>query len=247
MASLSSSEESSKKKLDSKTGSEGGEKQTLRIYIYPTKSGSGASVSTVTDKACEAEDEKSANSHLGKSSDSSGAPDSRPSSSAGAAPTPDISCSPIVGHPELTETDGNKIEDAAMRLTKKTSTSTPVPVKKTLLSSLSSPQKMIRKKASEARNRNNLSDDEDFEGARQERVKKPPKKTSPSNDVFKDPGTSPSTGSLTITFSVTDPSALESAQYREALEMLKSIGILQSGEEPAIKKRLSDQSTLSLG
>mgnify|MGYP007048724062 CR=1 FL=1 len=76
MASLSSSEESSKKKLDSKTGS--GERQTFRIYIYPTKSGSG-----VTDKACEAEDEKSANSHLGKTSDSSGAPESRPSSSAG--------------------------------------------------------------------------------------------------------------------------------------------------------------------
>ena len=247
MASLSSSEESSKKKLDSKTGSEGGEKQTLRIYIYPTKSGSGASVCTVTDKACEAEDEKSANSHLGKTSDSSGAPDSRPSSSAGAAPTPDISCSPIVGHPELTETDGNKIEDAVMRLTKKTSTSTPVPVKKTLMSSLSSPQKMIRKKASEARNRNNLSDDEDIEGARQERIKKPTKKTSPSNDAFKDPGTSPSSGSLTLTFSVTDPSALESTQYREALEILKGIGILQSVAEPAIKKRLSDQSTLSLG
>ena len=50
MASLSSSEESSKKKLDSKTGS--GERQTFRIYIYPTKSGSGAA-STVTDKDCE--------------------------------------------------------------------------------------------------------------------------------------------------------------------------------------------------
>ena len=244
MASLSSSEESSKKKLDSKTGS--GERQTFRIYIYPTKSGSGAA-STVTDKSCEAEDEKSNNSHLGKTSDSSGAPESRPSSSAGAAPTPDISCSPIVSHAEVTETDGNKMEDGGMRLTKKTSTSTPVPAKKTLMSSLSSPQKMIRKKATEARNRHNLSDDEDIEEARQERVKKP--KKSPPDDTFKDPGASPAPapGSQTISFSVTDLSALDSAQFKEALEMLKSIGIVQSEAQPAVKKRLSDQSTLSLG
>ena len=141
-------------------------------------------------------------------------------------------------------TDGNKMEDAVTRPTKKTSTSTPVPAKKTLMSSLSSPQKMIRKKATEARNRNNLSDDDDIEEARQERVKKP-KKTSPPDNAFKDPKASPASGSQTISFSVTDPSALDSAQFKEALETLKSIGIVQC--EPAIKKRLSDQSTLSLG
>ena len=147
---------------------------------------------------------------------------------------------------EVTEANGKNMEDVATRPAKKNSTSTPVPAKKTLVSSLSSPQKMIRKKATEARNRNNLSDDEDIEEARQERVKKP-KKTSPSNDGFKDPGASPTPGTLTISFSVTDPSVLESAKFKEALEILKSIGIEQCEAQPAIKKRLSDQSTLSLG
>ena len=165
----------------------------------------------------------------------------------GAAPTPDISCSPIVGHNEVTETEGNKMGEVASRLTKKTSTSTPVPVKKTVLSSLSSPQKMIRKKATEARNRNNVSDDEDIEEARQERVKKPKKSGSAHNDAFKDPGASASPASQTISFSVTDPGALELPQYKEALEMLSNIGIVLCDPQPGIKKRLSDQSTLSLG
>merc|ERR1740116_602179 len=115
------------------------------------------------------------------------------------------------------------------------------------MSTLSSPQKMIRKKATEARNRHNLSDDDDIEEARQERVKKP--KKSPPENAFKDPGASPAPalGGQTISFSVTDPSALDSAQFKEALEMLKTIGIVQCEAQPAVKKRLSDQSTLSLG
>ena len=39
----------------------------------------------------------------------------------------------------------------------------------------------------------------------------------------------------------------EAGKLEEALEMLKSIGIVQCEAQPAVKKRLSDQSTLSLG
>ena len=83
-----------------------------------------------------------------------------------------------MGHVEIKEA-GHNID-----VTKKTSTSTPVPPKNIPLSSLSSPQKLIRKKAKQARNKNE-SDDEDLEDVRHERAKKPKKSHSTPNNALR--------------------------------------------------------------
>ena len=145
-----------------------------------------------------------------------------------------------MGHVEIKEA-GHNID-----VTKKTSTSTPVPPKKNPLSSLSSPQKLIRKKAKQARNKNE-SDDEDLEDVRHERAKKPKKSHSTPNNAFKKSRISPVSTDSIISFSVSDPKTLELPQFQEALNILKSIGIVQCDSPTAVKKRLSDQSTISLG
>ena len=111
----------------------------------------------------EADDEKS-RSQLGPSSslagDSSSCP---PVTSRG--PTPDISVSPIVGAGA----------ESGVQLKKKTSTSTPLPPdKQRPPAALSSPQKLVRKRAAEAKMRQDeaTSEEEGEEQGRVERVKK---------------------------------------------------------------------------
>ena len=188
------------------------------------------------DKSCEAEDERS-NSHLGKSSDS--CPDSRPGSSAGVSPAVPLatSFSPI---PQMMEEEGGTV------LKQRNSTSTPVTEKNVKKTGLSSPQKLIRKKQTENRNKDNSSDEESNIDNKPERKKT--KHKSMNNDesnLFKEP--SLSCDQRTRSFTATDAKTWDQPRVKELLEELKSLGIEQTETPVGVKKRLSDGSTISAG
>ena len=191
------------------------------------------------DKSCEAEDERS-NSHLGKSSDSW--PDSsRPGSSAGVSPAVPLatSLSPI---PQLMEEEGG----AGGK--QRNSTSTPLTEKNGKKTGLSSPQKLIRRKYEENRNKaDNSSEDENNFVDKPERSKKS-KQKSPNNDesnVFKEP--SLLLDQRTRSFTAEDAKTWDLPKVKELLEELKSLGIEPTETPVSVKKRLSDGSSISAG
>ena len=159
-------------------------------------------------------------------------------------PTPDISVSPIVG----AETGG--------QVKKKTSTSTPLPPdKQRPPAALSSPQKLVRKRAAEAKMRQDeaTSEEEAEEQGRVERAKKTKKchnghKEAEEATEFKSPVT-PGGGETVISFTVSDPASLELAEVRAALAVLRGAGIrkIQDTWQPPVKKRLREGSTISTG
>ena len=192
----------------------------------------------------EADDEKT-RSQLGASSSLAADSSSCPTVTS-RGPTPDISVSPIVG--AGAETGG--------QVKKKTSTSTPLPPdKQRPPAALSSPQKLVRKRAAEAKMRQDeaTSEEEGEEQGRVERAKKTKKchnghKEAEEATEFKSPVT-PGGGETVISFTVSDPASLELAEVRAALAVLRGAGIrqIQDSWQPPVKKRLSDGSTISAG
>ena len=187
------------------------------------------------DKSCEAEDERS-NSHLGKSSDS--CPDSSRPGSSPAVPLA-TSLSPI---PQLMEEEGG----AGGK--QRNSTSTPLTEKNGKKTGLSSPQKLIRRKYEENRNKaDNSSEDENNFVDKPERSKKS-KQKSPNNDessVFKEP--SLLLDQRTRSFTAEDAKTWDLPKVKELLEELKSLGIEPTETPVSVKKRLSDGSSISAG
>merc|ERR1712029_137579 len=128
------------------------------------------------------------------------------------------------------------------------STSTPLTEKNGKKTGLSSPQKLIRKKYEENRNKgDNSSEDENDFVDKPERSKKS-KQKSPYNDessVFKEP--SLLLDQRTRSFTAEDSKTWDLPKVKELLEELKSLGIEQTETPVSVKKRLSDESSISAG
>ena len=113
-----------------------------------------------------------------------------------------------------------------------------------LKKTLSTPQKLIRKKQLLKSGQNERDSSEDDDEERVEKVRKPRAKAdvSPGDEtIFKEP----SLLSETISFSVSEVKSLELPEVKQALEVLRAHGIVLI--EKGLKKRLSDGSNFSSG
>jgi len=230
-ASLSSGDESSKKKIDSKDINS---EQDL-----PSSSSNLIKMNEKSSEAHHADDETTQPQHK---QDTDSGPESRPGSSQ-AIQSPDISCSPIIALISNANHGREGSQDPSVRRT-----STPGQKCKSIAPGLSSPQKHLRKKLRQEMSPNQNSSEDEAPMKKQE-TNKQKSRIIPEDEtqIFKEPTPLSSPEGRVISFLLPDSKTLKNSKYQKALEALTELGIVQIDPPVTNKKRLSDVSALSSG